>query len=204
MLDNLKADFKRYAGTPSTLKSSAFALTEYGLWATAVYRFGRWVREIRLGLVRKPLMAIYFILYKMIEIFFGIRISIMSEIGPGLLIHNFGGIVIRGRMGRNCVLVQGAQLLSKGNFRAAGWPTLGDNVYVGAGAKVLGAVTVGDNVRIGANAVVTTNIAPYSVVLPPESLILEGYYLRKPPKLPNLPGYPPPPQHAVPAEPPSE
>ncbi|MCE5229716.1 serine acetyltransferase [bacterium] len=179
MLNNIRADFRRYAGDELTARGVFYAIFDVALWAIATFRVGKWIQGLRLGLVRKPLMVLYFFLYKFVEILTGIRISVDSEIGPGLQIHNFGGIVIHGRLGSGCTIVQGAQIVSRGNFKGQGWPTLGDNVYLGSGAKVLGAVTIGNNVRIGANAVVKDDVPDDSVVLPPESRVIVGYYRDK-------------------------
>lgn len=184
MWGNIRADFRRYTGGKSSARAVFYALTDVALWAIATYRLGRRIRGIRLGLVRAPLTLGYFFLYKCMEILTGIRISVDSEIGPGLQIHNFGGIVIHGRLGRNCTIVQGAQIISRGNFKSEGWPTLGDGVYVGSGAKILGAVRIGNNVRIGANAVVKDDIPDDSLVLPPESPVIVGYYRDKHPEQP--------------------
>lgn len=172
MLENIRADFRRYAGEQATPRTIFYALTDVALWAIATYRFGRWIRGIRIGLIRKPLTLGYFFLYKFMEILTGVRISVESEIGPGLMIHNFGGIVIHGKMGRDCTVVQGAQLISRGDFKGRGWPTLGNEVYLGSGAKVLGPVVVGDRARIGANAVVKFDVPEDAIVMPPESRVI--------------------------------
>ena len=121
-------------------------------------------------------MILYFFSYKFMEAISGIRISSESEIGPGLVIHNFGGVIIKGKIGKNCVVVQGAQIISRADGHARGWPTLGDNVYVGSGAKILGDVKIGSNSRIGANAVVMKDIPENSLVMPPESKVIRGFY----------------------------
>jgi len=149
------------------------------VWAVGIFRFGKRAQGIRFWLPRKVLLAVYFLLYKISEALSGIRISIYSEIGPGLVVHNYGGVLIHGRLGRNCTIVQGAQLLSRSDGKDSGWPTLGDDVYVGSGAKVLGNVHVGNNVRIGANAVVMADVPDDSLVMPPESKVVLGFYRRK-------------------------
>jgi serine O-acetyltransferase len=179
MLDNFKADLRHYFGSKVTCRSCAYAIFEMSLWAIATFRFGKWAQRIRIPLLRWPLMILYFFCYKVMEAISGIRISSESEIGPGLLIHNFGGVVIRGHIGRNCVVVQGAQIVSRGDGKSRGWPTLGDNVYVGSGAKILGNVRIGNNSRIGANAVVMKNIPDDSLVAPPECKVICGYYRYK-------------------------
>jgi acyl carrier protein len=104
----------------------------------------------------------------------GISISLESEIGPGLVIHNYGGVVVHGRVGENCFFVQGAQMISRADGKGRGWPALGDNVYVGAGAKIVGDVTIGSGTQIGANAVVMTDVPEGSIVMPPECRTITG------------------------------
>ena len=152
------------------------AFFELSVWAVGIFRFGKWAQAIRFSPLRKVFLVVYFLLYKTSEILSGIRISINSEIGPGLVIHNFGGIIIRGKIGRNCTIVQGAQLISRANGKHEGWPTLGDDVFVGSGAKLLGNVHIGDRAKVGANAVVVSDVPEDALVLPPECRIIEGAY----------------------------
>jgi serine O-acetyltransferase len=99
--------------------------------------------------------------------FTGIEIHPGATIGSGFFIDHGMGVVIgeTAEIGANVTLYHGVTLggtsLSKGKRH----PTLGDNVVVGAGAKVLGAITVGENSRIGANAVVVRAVPPNSVVV---------------------------------------
>ena len=97
----------------------------------------------------------------------GISISPGTQIGSGFYIGHFGGIVIHPRsvIGKNCNISQGVTLGQANRGRNKGYPTLGDNVYLGPGAKIVGAVTIGNNVAIGANCVVTKNIPDDSVVV---------------------------------------
>jgi serine O-acetyltransferase len=174
MCESFKADLHQYfVSIDSHSKSAALAaFFEMSLWAIAIFRLGKWAHGFRLAVVRWPLMAIYFFLYKLSQAVSGIRISLDSEVGPGLVIHNFGGVIIHGRVGKNCIFVQGAQMMSRADGKARGWPTLGDGVYVGAGAKILGDVVVGDHARIGVNSVVMTDVPAGAVVMPPESRVI--------------------------------
>ena len=175
MLKTFKADLSHYFSyvTDGKVQPShvVYALLEMSLWAVAVFRFGKWAQRIRFSPLRKCLLIIYLFSYKFCELLTGIRISGDSEIGPGLVIHNFGGIIVHGIIGRNCFINQGSQMISRGDGKRSGWPTLGDNVYVGAGAKLVGNIRIGDNVRIGANTVVRRDVPDNSIVLPPESVV---------------------------------
>ena len=100
---------------------------------------------------------------------FRVYIGSDVEIGPGLMITH-GGVVIDGRVliGRNCQInpwvTIGLSNSRKLGFSVEG-PTIGDNVHIGTGAKVLGPITVGDHVRIGANAVVVSDVPPNVTVV---------------------------------------
>lgn len=79
-----------------------------------------------------------------------------SDIGPGLFIqHGFATVVAARRVGRNCWINQQVTI---GFTRAEDRPTIGDDVFIYAGAKVLGDITVGDGARVGANAVVLADV----------------------------------------------
>ena len=102
------------------------------------------------------------------RLLFGVEVAAQSQIGPGLYFPHTGGIVIgAARIGENCVIYHGVTLGAKGidmPFTPALRPTVGDNVVIAAGAKVLGGVTVGSHSVVGANAVVTHDVTPASVV----------------------------------------
>ena len=97
----------------------------------------------------------------------GIEIHPGATIGRGLFIDHGMGVVIgeTAEIGDNCTLYQGVTLGGTGKDHGKRHPTLGDNVLIGSGAKVLGPFTVGDNSRIGANAVVLQEVPPNSTVV---------------------------------------
>ena len=92
----------------------------------------------------------------------GIEIHPAAQIGKGLFIDHGMGVVIgeTTQIGDNCTLYQGVTLGGTGKDHGKRHPTLGDNVLVGAGAKVLGPFTVGDNARVAAGAVVLDAVPP--------------------------------------------
>lgn len=130
-----------------------------GFWALLVYRFGRWRYGIRPAVLRKLFSLIYRMLFKCIQIITGIELPCEVTIGRNFVIDHFGGIIISGyaRFGDNCRIRNGVVVgLRRTNEPCA--PVIGNNVDIGAGAKILGAITVGNNVLIGANAVVVTDV----------------------------------------------
>ena len=90
----------------------------------------------------------------------GIEIHPGAQIGKGLFIDHGMGVVIGETtvIGDNCLLYQGVTLGGTGKDKGKRHPTLGDNVMVGAGAKVLGPINIGNNVKVAANAVVLKDI----------------------------------------------
>jgi len=92
--------------------------------------------------------------------FTGIEIHPAAKIGEGLVIDHGMGVVIgeTAEIGNNCTIYQGVTLGGTGKDVGKRHPTLGNNVLVGAGAKVLGPFTIGDNTKIAANAVVLDEI----------------------------------------------
>lgn len=97
----------------------------------------------------------------------GIEIHPGAQIGPGLFIDHGMGVVIgeTAEIGSNVTLYHGVTLGGTSLQKGKRHPTLEDNVVVGAGAKILGAITIGENSRIGANAVVVKPVPANSVVV---------------------------------------
>ncbi len=99
--------------------------------------------------------------------FTGIEIHPGATIGPGFFIDHGMGVVIgeTAEVGANVTLYHGVTLGGTSLNKGKRHPTLGDDVVVGTGAKVLGAITIGAGSRIGANAVVVKDVPPNSVVV---------------------------------------
>ena len=97
----------------------------------------------------------------------GIEIHPGAQIGRGFFIDHGMGVVIgeTAIVGDNVLLYQGVTLGGTGLEKGKRHPTIGNNVVIGAGAKVLGNITIGDNSYIGANAVVIKDVPPNSTVV---------------------------------------
>lgn len=138
---------------PAAERWAAVALSSE-LQAVLVYRFQAWCRSKRIPLV--PVLC-----RKLTMLLSGISIGDSVRIGPGVLL-NHGHIVIDGTVtvGAHCSIAPFVTLGldTGGSDPSFAGPTLGDNVFIGTGAKVLGAVSIGDNARIGANAVVLQDV----------------------------------------------
>ncbi|MCQ2539923.1 MAG: serine O-acetyltransferase [Acetatifactor sp.] len=97
----------------------------------------------------------------------GIEIHPGAQIGKGLFIDHGNGVIVGETtiIGDNCTLYQGVTLGGTGKEHGKRHPTLGNNVMVSAGAKVLGSFTIGDNSKIGAGSVVLSEVPPNSTVV---------------------------------------
>jgi serine O-acetyltransferase len=156
MFDNIREDLHAHDGRWGA----------QGFWAMVVYRFGRWRYGVRPSLVRKPLSLIYHVLYKLAQILTGIELPCEVAVGRGFVIDHFGGIVISGyaKFGDNCRIRSGVVVgLRHVDDKRA--PSIGNNVDIGAGAKLLGPIRIGDNVMIGANAVVLCDVPDNSIAV---------------------------------------
>jgi len=99
--------------------------------------------------------------------FTGVEIHPGARIGKGVFIDHGMGVVIgeTSEIGNDCLLYQGVTLGGTGKQHGKRHPTLGNNVVVGAGAKVLGAIHVGDHTRIGAGSVLLRDVADNCTVV---------------------------------------
>lgn len=104
---------------------------------------------------------------KLVEILSGISIPFTAQIGKGLYIGHFGGIIIGGEivMGDFCNLSQGVTIGQAGRGGKQLSPIIGNRVYIGPGAKVFGGIRIGNDVAIGANAVVSDDVPDNGVVV---------------------------------------
>ena len=156
MFDNLREDWITYERD----------IWRQGLWAMAVYRFGRWRYGFRYRSVRAPLSFIYKILFKFIQVVTGIELPCEASIGHRFRIDHFGGVIISGdaTFGDDVVIRNGVTIgLRRSGVR--GSPKIGSRVDIGAGAKILGGIKIGDDTAIGANAVVLQDVPPDSIAV---------------------------------------
>lgn len=105
----------------------------------------------------------------------GINIPGPTQIGPGLLIGHAGGIVVNAAVtiGANCNISHNVTIgVSRG--RNAGTPTIGDRVYIGPGAVIIGDITIGHDAAIGANAVVARDVPAGHTAVGNPATVREG------------------------------
>ncbi len=124
-----------------------------GLHAMISHRIAHWFYRRRMFFIARAISQIS-------RFFTGIEIHPGAKIGKGLFIDHGMGVVIgeTTEIGDNCTIYQGATLGGTGKEKGKRHPTIGNNVLIGAGAKVLGPFQVGDNAKIAANAVVLREV----------------------------------------------
>src|SRR5713226_3753709 len=156
MFENIRADFHSFDDNWGA----------QGFWVMIVYRFGRWRYSVRPAILRKLCSLIYRVLFKLVQIATGIELPCEAVVGRNFVIDHFGGVIISGyaSFGDNCRIRNGVVVgLRRVEEKLA--PTIGNNVDIGAGAKILGPIRIGNNVLIGANAVVVCDVPDHSVAV---------------------------------------
>jgi len=167
MFEDFRCDLSRHVQKHDSFCRKALTFIEtQGLWAVAVYRYGRWVYARAPRPARPPLKASYRLLQKLVEMTTGIQIPASCELGPGLYVGHFGTIILHSdvKMGRNCNLSQDTTIGTRARG-SAGVPVIGDGVYFGAGCRVLGPIRIGDGAAIGANSVVVRDVPAGATVV---------------------------------------
>lgn len=148
IVSDLQADLHAYSGSRIMT-----ALTSRGFHAGLVYRVSNALWKVRVPLL--PLL-----LTRIVHMLYAIDISYKAEIGPGLrIVHGMATVIGNGVMiGQNVKIYHDVTLGIADLGMQTGFPSIGDNVLLGAGARVLGAVKVGHDCAIGANAVVLKDV----------------------------------------------
>ncbi len=127
----------------------------------------------------KACSLIYKIWFKNVQILTGIELPCEAQIGRNFIIDHFGGIIISGyaRFGDNCRIRNGVVvgIARPGDRRA---PVLGNNVDIGAGAKLIGPISIGNNVSIGANAVVISDVPDNCIAVGVPAIVKQRRYAR--------------------------
>lgn len=147
-----QALYSQYGDTCSLLK----AVMSDGTVANALYR-------LQAALARWHLAPLALLPHWLNKVLNGCVIGVRAEFGPGFILIHPVGVVINSstRGGRNVWLESGVVI---GDNRGRS-PVLGDDIFVGSGAKIIGGVVLGTGARVGANAVVLKDVAPGSTVV---------------------------------------
>lgn len=158
---HLIEDIQAYKRNDPAARSTMEILLLYnGLHATIWYRVAHWFYRHRCYFIARWIS-------QTTKFFTGIEIHPAAKIGRRLVIDHGTGIVIgaTAEIGDDCLLYQNVTLGGTGKDVGKRHPTLGNNIMVGAGAKVLGPFKVGDNARIAANSVVLREVPENATVI---------------------------------------
>jgi cysteinyl-tRNA synthetase len=158
---DIKRDYRAvFEKDPAARGGLEVVLTYPGFHAIVIHRINHFLWKLKIPVVPRLLSHIARFLT-------GIEIHPAAKIGPGFFIDHGLGVVIgeTAEIGDNCLLYQGVTLGGTGKEKGKRHPTLGSNVVIGAGAKVLGAIKIGDYVKIGANSVVLHSVPEHSIVV---------------------------------------
>jgi len=158
---DIRADFKAVFDMDPAARSAVEVILSYsGFHAIFFHRINHMLLKGKV-----PFFPRFF--SQVAKIITGIEIHPGATIGKGFFIDHGMGVVIgeTTEIGENCLLYQGVTLGGTGKEEGKRHPTLGNNVVVGAGAKILGNISVGNDVKIGANSVVLNPVPDNSIVV---------------------------------------
>jgi serine O-acetyltransferase len=182
MFQTIKGDIQSVFERDPAVRSVCEILFCYpGLHARWSHRLAHWLWNHNLKLLGRWMSHVGRTLT-------GIEIHPGAKIGSGFFIDHGMGVVIgeTAEIGDNVTLYHGVTLGGTSLEKIKRHPTLENNVVVGAGAKILGAITIGANSRIGANAVVVKSVPPNSVVVGVPGQILKRRMPRPTRDVPDL------------------
>ena len=154
MFKRLNYDLERVLNEDPAAKSKIEVLLLYPcIHAIIAYRLSHFLYSHKRFFLAR-------LISQLARFFTGIEIHPGATIGKGLFIDHGMGVVIgeTAEVGDNVTIYHGVTLGGTGKHKGKRHPTIGNNVLIGTGAKVLGPITVGDNAKIGANSVVLHNV----------------------------------------------
>lgn len=161
MFETIKEDIASViARDPSVHSAKEVLLWHTGMHAVWAYRRQHWLWE-------HGMRGLATLLARLSRRRYGVEIAPAATIGRRFMIDHGMGIVIgeTAEIGDDCLIYHGVTLGGTGKDVGKRHPTIGNNVLIGAGAKVLGPFTVGDNSRIASNSVVLSEIPPDSTAV---------------------------------------
>ncbi len=166
-----KACFERDPAARATFGALEVLFLYSGLHAVAVYRFAHFLHLLKIPFIPR-------LISQLARFFTGIEIHPAAEIGAGFFIDHGMGVVIgeTTEIGENVTIYQGVTLGGTGKERGKRHPTLGNNIVVGAGAKILGNIKIGDHVKVGGGSVVIHSVPENCTVVgvPAEIVRIDG------------------------------
>ncbi len=165
MFAYLKEDISRamYQARPDGWKPSWKHRVEicvrHSTWPVIAYRFGHWALGVRIPVIGQLLRIAGLFFRKFAELLTSVHIDVHAEIGPGFVIHSVYAINLgKTRIGKNFTIATGCLI----SHACRG---IGDDVYFGPGAKLVGDAKIGSNVVIAANSLVLTDVRDNMMVM---------------------------------------
>jgi serine O-acetyltransferase len=166
MFENLREDLNRAMRETRTdpnwkpsLGKRLEVMVRHSTWPVVAYRFSRWARSVRIPVVRQLLQVFGLFFRKFVEIFTSVHIDVRADIGPGFVIHSVYAINLGAtKIGKNFTIATGCLI----SHACRG---IGDDVYFGPGAKLVGDAKIGSNVTIAANSLVLTDVRSNMMVM---------------------------------------
>lgn len=131
----------------------------HATWPVIAYRFGHWTLSVRIPVIGQLLRIAGLIFRKWTELFTSVHIDVNAKIGPGFVIHSVYAINLgKTTIGKNFTIATGCLI----SHACRG---IGDDVYFGPGAKLVGDAKIGNNVVIAANSLVLTDVRDNMMVM---------------------------------------
>jgi serine O-acetyltransferase len=165
MFENLREDISRamHQARPDdwkpTLRHRVEVCVRHSTWPVTAYRFGHWTLGVRIPVIGQLLRIVGLFFRKFVEVFTSVHIDVHAEIGPGFVIHSVYAINLgKTKIGRNFTIATGCLI----SHACRG---IGDDVYFGPGAKLVGDAKIGSNVVIAANSLVLTDVRDNMMVM---------------------------------------
>ncbi len=130
-------------------------------------RFLYFLRKSQQTSSKSPLGIFYRILLRRYQIKYGFQISAKTKIGEGLYLGHWGMLIVNPgtKIGKNCNLAHGVTIGQTNRGEKKGVPVIGNNVWIGANAVIVGGITIGNNVLIAPNSYVVNDVPDNSIVV---------------------------------------
>jgi serine O-acetyltransferase len=166
MFENLREDINRAMRETRNdpnwkpgLGKRVEVMVRHSTWPVIAYRFSRWARSVRIPVVKQLLQGVGLLFRKWVEVFTSVHIDVRADIGPGFVIHSVYAINLGAtKIGKNFTIATGCLI----SHACRG---IGDDVYFGPGAKLVGDAKIGSNVTIAANSLVLTDVRSNMMVM---------------------------------------
>ena len=156
MFENLRADIRQarkvHLLDPDWFSQNVRVFLQRTTVPVIAYRFETWAREIRWPVVHGLVLAVAILFRRWARNRSGVYIAPQAKLGPGFTVHTPWGVFVGAvKIGANCIVQTGVLI----HYEVK---EVGDNVYFGPGAKVIGDVRIGNNVCIVANSLVVADV----------------------------------------------